>query len=107
MKRSRRSQNHLLLGILILLGILYCSLLYFHVRLTPVHQWDGILGVLLGLFTSAQPAANALDQILFGRDRPELNLSWQSAPWWTFNLVVLLVGWVDIVMALLRYTAAQ
>ncbi len=105
MKREKTVRSTSALIGLIGLGLVYSSLLHFGARLTGVHQVDGILGVMLGLFTSAQPAANVLDIILYGRYLPRRAHSLRARyAWWGLNGVVLLVGWWVIVNSLLRYS---
>jgi hypothetical protein len=107
MKTPRRRQNVKWLIVLIMLGIIYSSLLHFDVHLTGIHQIDGILGILLGLYSCAQPAANALDAILYGRYYdPRTKLSRRANfYWWGLNILILLVGWQAIVTGLLTYSA--
>jgi hypothetical protein len=101
-------RNRNLLTSLILLGLFYSLLLHFQVRLTGVQQIDGIAGVLLGLFTCAQPAANVLNILLFGRYASPQKVSQRDrAIWCGLNAAVLLVGLIVIVSSLLRYSAIQ
>jgi hypothetical protein len=105
MELKERKRKITTLWILIFLGLVYCALIYIHLAFTQTPQIDGLFGVLLGLFTSAHPAANLLDIILYGRYISSRNFSKQSTYWfWTLNIIVLLVGWVDIVMGLLRFS---
>lgn len=108
MNKTRRGQKIGFLAGLILVGIAFSLLLHFHVRLTGTHQIDGILGVLLGLYTCAQPAANVLDIVLYGRYLPAHEQSERSRIyWWGLNILVLFVGWIVIVTSLLRYSAQR
>ena len=105
MELKERKRKIYTLWLLILLGLVYSSLIYFHLPLTQIPQFDGLFGVLLGLFASAHPAANVLDIILFGRYVSSGKFSSQSKIYfWVLNCAVLLVGWVDIVMGLLRFS---
>jgi hypothetical protein len=92
---------------LIELGLVYTGLLHFHIRLTSIHELDGILGILLGIYTCAHPAANLLDIAIYHHSLPP-QIASKSAyvRWWALNIAVLLVGWVTIVTGLLRFSAA-
>lgn len=92
--------------VLILACLVYTALLQFRLRLTGIHQVDGILGVLLGLYSASQPAANILDLILYGRYE-SVRASFRQAGrgYWAINFLVLLAGWAVISTSLLRYSA--
>lgn len=108
MKPKQRTRNIGVLSGLILIGLVYILLISLHLPLTGTHQVDGILGVLIGLYACSHPAANALDIILFGRYLPPIGTSKKSYYlWWAFNAGVVVVGWYDIVMGLLRYSALR
>lgn len=103
--RAKYQRNMQTLFILILIGLAYIAWLRLHLPLTGAHQWDGIIGVLYGLYACSHPAGNVLDLILYGRyfhlpadARRVYNV------WWFVNLLVLLVGYFVIVSGLLRFT---
>ena len=101
---GRRGEGLLILLTLLCLG--YAALLHFHLRLTNIHQIDGILGVLLGLYSASQPAANILDLVLYGRyESVRASFRQASRAYWTLNLLVLFAGWAVISTSLLRYSA--
>jgi hypothetical protein len=101
---GRRNSGYLLVLILLCLG--YSAWLHFHYPLTGTHQIDGILGVLLGLFSASQPAANILDLVLYGQyESVRLSLRQATRTYWTLNLLLLLAGWIVISTSLLRYSA--
>ncbi len=101
---GRRSFGYLIVLILLCLG--YAAVLHFHFLLTGIHQMDGIIGVLLGLYSAAQPAANILDLVLFGQyDSVRASFRKVGAPYWGLNLFVLFAGWVVISISMLRYSA--
>jgi hypothetical protein len=67
--------------------------------ITGVSRIDGTVGVLLGLYTCAHPAANAIDLIFKDRRATRRMVSeWDGIGWVLLNLVVMLVGWVAIVV---------
>jgi len=105
MNQSKRERNSRWLGGLILLGMICSSLLHFGVRLTGIHQFDGIAGVMLGLYICSKPAENVLDMLLFGRYAPlRITNQWSYYLWWILNAITLFVGWVEIVAALIRFS---
>ena len=55
-----RGRNIKTMWVLILVAIAYCGWLYYQRTLTGNNKLDGSLGVLLGLFICAHPAANPL-----------------------------------------------
>ena len=70
--------------------------------LTSMALLDGSIGVALGLFICAHPAANAVNLLFFERDVLQ-DLSRPSVlGWLALNLVVLLAGWLVIFIAVLR-----
>jgi MFS superfamily sulfate permease-like transporter len=85
------------------------ALLYgvFESTVVEVTQWDGALGVVLGLFICAQPAANLLDSLYrTSRER-------SSEPRWLeliLNALAMLAGITIIIIGttqLSRATAAR
>jgi len=91
---------------LILAGLVYGGLLYYRQTITGKPQIDGILGVLLGLYTCSIPAANALDKLLYGRYAPAEDTSRTAVIfWWGLNGLALLAGLLVMVVSLIRYTA--
>ena len=67
-------------------------------------SWDGSLGVLLGLFICAHPAANLLDALLFAGSAGRDSSSWQSTlAWLALNLLVLFSGWNVIFIGTTRF----
>ena len=80
-----------------LLGLVYVRLLYYFRTLTGTPGGDGIVGVMLGLFIAANPAAGFLDMYFFEREaRHRFSLRWSALLWLLLNLLVLLLGWYVI-----------
>ena len=95
----------ILLIVLIVLAFIYIGWIFSQNPLTGTARWDGATGVLLGLYICAQPAANFLDLILFR------SLVFQANPsrstliaWLTFNVLVLLAGWVVIFVGMTQFS---
>ena len=82
---------------LILVGISYCTILYFRHRLTAENDLDGIIGVLLGLYICSRPAANFLDVLFLGRGTLYRAFAGWSGFWWLlFNVFTIVIGWLVI-----------
>jgi len=73
-------------------------------RLTGITELDGLLAVLLGLYICSQPAANALNMLLYGagiRNWASLNRS--DVMWLGLNFLVLLSGLTLIAAGTMRF----
>ena len=71
--------------------------------LTGRPVWDGGIGVALGLFICAHPAANAVNLLFF--ERQALRQVSSDGPlmrWLALNLLVLLVGWMVVFAGIRR-----
>lgn len=105
MDRKKRARNVRWLVGLILIGVLYIVLLSYRRPLTTTYRLDGILGVLLGLYTCSRPAANFLDMLIFGHGARREGWSLGSIfSWLALNTLVLGVGWIVIVNSMIRYS---
>jgi hypothetical protein len=103
--KKQRSKDIRFLVILITLCAVYSLLLHFHFHFLTSIQVEGILGVMLGLFSCAQTASNALDYFLYGRYKETRQTSPNSKLiWWGLNGSVLIAGWISIVTSLFRYS---
>ena len=106
MRERRRGRNVKTMWVLILLAIVYSGWLYYAHTLTGNNRWDGSIGVLLGLFICAHPAANLLDALLFAGSTGWDNSSWQSTlGWLALNLLVLFSGWNVIFIGTTRFVS--
>ncbi|UCC88214.1 MAG: hypothetical protein JSV81_02615 [Anaerolineales bacterium] len=88
---------------LILVAILYVALLRLLPTLIGRPVWDGAIGVALGLFICAHPAANAINLLFF--ERAALQQVRSDGPlvrWLALNLLVLLVGWMVVFVGIRR-----
>ncbi len=82
---------------MILLAIAYVGLLRYLHTLTGIAMLDGIVGVALGLYICAHPAANAVNMLFFERDAlRQIWSEWSIVRWLALNLLVLLAGWTVI-----------
>jgi hypothetical protein len=106
MRERRRGHNVKTMWMLILLAIAYGGWLYYERTLTGNNKLDGSIGVLLGLFICAHPAANLLDALLFSGNTGGGSSSWRSAlAWLALNLLVLFSGWNVIVIGTTRFVS--
>lgn len=97
-----RKRNTRVLWGLIFLAIAYSGLLRFLHTLTGFPFLDGIIGVVLGLFICAHPAANAVNLLFFERDSLRQTSEWSMVRWLALNLLVLLAGWMVVFVGLRR-----
>jgi hypothetical protein len=90
---------------LLLLSSIYSGLLYSHIPLTTIIRIDGTVGVILGIYVCAHPAANLADVILYGRYLAVLDLPKSTLIfWWIVNALVMFSGLLVFVLGLLRYS---
>jgi len=88
---------------LVLLGIALSCFLYYRITLTGRDSLDGVIAVLLGLYTCSHPAANMVDLFFFRRFGGFRFPSSRSAAFWLMlNLLVLLIGWAVIFLGTTR-----
>lgn len=91
---------------MLLLAAIYGSLVRYWFATTGDTRVIGIIGVLLGLYICAQPAANAVDLLFFQRGAVrQLSRGWPGIGWLALNALVLLVGWLVIVIGTTRLTS--
>ncbi len=66
--------------------------------------WDGVLGVVLGLFICSLPVRHFLDLLLYGRIEVARSRSHRARAWWiAANALVLGAGWLVIVVGATRF----
>ena len=100
-QRRYRRNTRVLWG-LILLAIAYTSLLSYLRTLTGITMLDGSIGVALGLYICAHPAANGVNMLFFERDTLRHLSEWSVVRWLALNLLVQLAGWRVIFAGLRR-----
>jgi hypothetical protein len=74
---------------------------YLH-TLTGIAMLDGSIGVAIGLYICAHPAANAVNMLFFERDTLRQMSEWSVVRWLALNLLVLLAGWMVVFVGLRR-----
>jgi hypothetical protein len=103
MGQRQPKRNARVLWGLMLLATVYISLLRALPTLTGIKMLDGSIGVALGLYICAHPAANAVNMLFFERDTLRyIRSDWPLIRWLALNLAVLLTGWVVIFFGLTR-----
>jgi hypothetical protein len=88
-----RGRNYKTLGVVVVLALLFGGWLYAQQTITGKPEFDGVIGVVLGLFICSRPAANMLD-LLFSRSGR--TSEWSLVSWLGLNAVVLFIGWLTI-----------
>ena len=97
MNQQRLGRKIITLSLLVVVEIAYSSFLYFQNTLTGLLHWDGIIGVVLGLYISSHPAANLVDMLFYRRAIQDQFSSKQSLVLWlSLNLLVLIISSVVI-----------
>jgi hypothetical protein len=92
------------LWILIAVAALFILALNVLPALTGRKMLDGAIGVALGLYICAHPAANAVNMLFFERDvLRTLRSDWPLIRWLALNLFVLLVGWMVVFAGIRRF----
>jgi len=88
-----------------LIGLTLAALLYGLVEsvVAAVSYWDGVSGVLLGLFICAQPAANLIDSLYRARYARGVDSGWLSQ---LANGLAMLAGIIVIILGTVQLTRA-
>jgi hypothetical protein len=103
--QQRYKRNTRMLWALIGLAIAYSGLLRLLRSLTGISVLDGGIGVALGLYICAHPAANAVNMLFFERDTLRHISDWSVIRWLALNLLTLLAGWMAIYVGITRLVA--
>ena len=92
------------LSVLVVLGIVYSTFLYFQPTLTGRYPLDGIVGVVLGLYIASHPAANLVDMLFYRRGGRHRFSSKQSVVLWlSLNVLVLLISGIVVFIGTTRW----
>lgn len=88
-----------------LIGLTITALIYGFIEsfVTSISYWDGVLGVVLGLFICAQPAANLIDSFYRARSACGDEPGWLPQ---VLNGLAMLAGIIVIVLGTVQLTRA-
>ncbi|MGD8969290.1 MAG: hypothetical protein PVI07_17440 [Anaerolineae bacterium] len=99
---GRQKRNSVALWRVILLAVAYGLAASALQTLTGSATATGTIGLALGLYICAHPAANAVSILFFERDTLSRLSEWSVVRWLALNLLVLLAGWMVIFLGLRR-----
>jgi hypothetical protein len=105
MEQGQQKRNIRVLWGLVVAAIAYGVALRLLGTLTGRSLLDGIIGIVLGLYICAHPAANAVNMLFFERQVLRQTPEWSLMRWLALNLLVLLAGWVVVFLGLRRLVA--
>jgi hypothetical protein len=98
--------NAMKLLLLMIPASAYLGWLAYSPKLTGNTLVDGSLGVLMGLYICAQPAANGIDLIFLQRGAfKRISSEWGGLRWLALNMFVMIVGWFVIVIGVTQFTS--
>jgi len=105
-RHPQHRRNSRVLWGLLLVAIAYLGLLRSLHTLTGINLLDGGIGLALGLYVCAHPAANAVNMLFFERGTLRQSPSDGSLlRWLALNLLVLLAGWMVIFLGIRQLVA--
>lgn len=87
---------------LVVLAFASTAALHLLRSLTGIAMFDASIGVAVGLYICAHPAANAVNLLFFERDTLNHLSERAVVRWLGLNLLVLLCGWMVVFVALRR-----
>ena len=103
MDQQRHGRKIFALLVLIGLGIAYSGFLYFQPTLTGVQVYDGIIGVVLGLYISSHPAAHLVEMLFYRRVfRYQFSSKRSVILWISLNVLVLFISGIVIFVGTTR-----
>ncbi len=89
----------------VVVGVVYGVWLYTLHTITGIPRFDGVIGVLLGLFICSRPAANMLDLLFTQRSRSAASER-SLIGWLMLNGAVLFAGWFVLTVGATRLIAS-
>ncbi|MGE5838822.1 MAG: hypothetical protein ACM34H_02735 [Deltaproteobacteria bacterium] len=103
MEQQPLDRKIITLSVLIVLGIGYSGFLHFRPTLTGVRDLDGVIGVVLGLYSSSHPAAHLVEMLFY---RQAMRYSFSSKRsfflWLALNVLVLFISAIVIFVGTTR-----
>jgi hypothetical protein len=103
-----RKPRPVLLAVLVLLAFTYVLTVGLLHLQSGILKFEGIVGVVLGLYIGSHPAANLLDIFIYGGIfGPAYPSRKKAFSWLALNFFTLLAGFAVIVLGATRFTAAR
>lgn len=87
-----------------LLALAYCALPYTVGSLTGENRFDGIIGIVIGLYVCSHPASNVLDLLFMEGGVVRSSPGDGGLIWYLLNLLVLIAGWLAVYIGVLQFT---
>lgn len=104
MNAGERKRNTWKLAVVFLAAVFYALLMIRARGLSASAILDGSIGLVLGLYVCAQPAANAVTMLLFEKHPLQSFPSRRSfLGWLAWNVLALAAGWWDIFLGAARF----
>ena len=106
MRQERHVRHYDVLVFLLVLDVLYIGILDYLETITGSTTSDGVIGVLLGLFTCSRPAANVFELFFYERVLlAQVSSGLSFAGWMLLNLIVFGCGWLVVFVGINRLAA--
>ncbi len=103
MDQQRLGSKIITLSVFMALGIAYSGFLYFQPTLTGRYLFDGVVGVVLGLYISSHPAAHLVEMLFYGwAMRCSFSSKRSVILWLSLNVLVLFISGVVIFIGTTR-----
>ena len=99
-----RARSSFTLWTFLLLALVYSALQYTVGDLTGEARFDGIIGIVLGLYVCSHPASNVLDLLFMDGGVVRQGADRHGIAWYILNLLVLMAGWFAVWLGLTRFT---
>jgi energy-converting hydrogenase Eha subunit F len=97
MNQQKVGSKIVILSVLGVVGVAYCTFVYSGGTLTGLMHLDGIIGVVLGLYICSHPAGHLIELLFYRRGIRYLLSSRRSIVLWlVLNVLVLLISGVVI-----------
>jgi hypothetical protein len=97
MNQQKVGSKIVILLVLAVVGVAYCTFVHSRGTLTGLVHLDGIIGVVLGLYICSHPAAHLIDTLFYRRGtRYRFSSTRSVVLWLALNVLVLLISGVVI-----------
>jgi hypothetical protein len=97
MNQQKVGSKIVILSVLAVVGVAYCTFVYSRGTLTGLMHLDGIIGVVLGLYICSHPAAHLIELLFYRRGiRYRFSSARSVVLWLALNVLVLFISGVVI-----------